>query len=114
MKKKILFYFLTITFLFSLKIISQEKRKIGIHQEHKEQFAIKEKALSKFNLLGKDIVPLNKSKVKSLSKIIFGFLPDWEYENGAHNNMQYEFLTHIAAFDFAVSATGTISNPVLS
>jgi len=111
MPKKLQYAIIAIMFFFSFQINSQENRRIGIHQEHKNQFGKKVKVLSKFDLTGKDIFPLKKPLVKSLSKIVFGFLPDWEYANGAHTNMQYDLLSHLAVFDFTVSSSGAISNP---
>ncbi|MCK5456243.1 MAG: hypothetical protein KAI45_03885, partial [Melioribacteraceae bacterium] len=38
-------------------------------------------------------------------------MPDWEYNDGTHQYLQYELLTHVAAFDFNVSSTGSVGNP---
>jgi spore germination protein YaaH len=57
------------------------------------------------------IIPVNTEKVKGLSKAVFGYLPYWEYANGAQYNLKYDLLTHIACFDFAASTTGSLSNP---
>jgi spore germination protein YaaH len=58
-----------------------------------------------------EIIPLNINVQKNLSKAVFGYYPDWEYLNNAHKNFNYNLLTHIAAFDFSVSANGQISEP---
>ncbi len=93
---------------FSSFIFSQEH--IGIHQRDAEKYGLKVKLLSKFDPSGKGIIPLKTSSVKQLSKAVFGYLPDWEYPD-AKNNLRYDLLTHIAAFDFNVSNNGFISNP---
>ena len=111
MKKLLLYSITLLCFLYSKNIFSQEKIKIGIHQEQSIEFGNKEKTASKFDVSGKDIIPLQKSQAKALSKIVFGFLPDWEYNSGAHNNMHYDLLTHIAAFNFKASSSGAIANP---
>lgn len=58
-----------------------------------------------------EIIPLNKSVTKNLTHSVFGFYPDWEYQKNAHNNFDYNLLTHVAAFDFTVSSNGQISDP---
>ena len=82
------------------------------HMEQVKEFASKKKAPSKiYNLNGKGIIPLHVNKSKSLSKIVFGFLPDWEYTDGASSNMHYDLLTHVAVFNFLTEADGTLHNP---
>ncbi len=49
-------------------------------------------------------------KTGGLSGTVFGYLPYWEYAN-ALDNLRFNLLTHIACFDFTVSANGAISNP---
>ncbi len=79
---------------------------------HKQEWSA-HKHLSKqpslYGLSGNDIIPLQPNKTPAPVKTIFGYLPDWEYVN-AHF-LQYDVLTHIAAFDFFVSANGNIGNP---
>ncbi|HZW38049.1 MAG TPA: glycosyl hydrolase family 18 protein [Ignavibacteriaceae bacterium] len=55
------------------------------------------------------VAPLNLKKVKNTSAV-FGYLPDWEYVN-SRRYLRYDLLTHIACFDFAISSTGSITNP---
>ncbi len=95
--------------LFSVLLSAQEFH--SIHKEHWEKFGKDLKIVNKTNFQTEPIIPLNQEKANSLTKTVFGYLPDWEYLNGAHNNLRYDLLTHIAAFDFSVSANGTISNP---
>ncbi|MEN8188127.1 MAG: glycosyl hydrolase family 18 protein [Bacteroidota bacterium] len=108
--KKLLLILLSI-FVFSGNLLAQEPERIGIHQEHMLKYSSKENIASKFDISGKDIIPLKTSQAKALSKVVFGFLPDWEYNSGAHNNMHYDLLTHIACFDFVASSSGNITNP---
>ncbi len=96
----------------SFELFSQTREPIGEHQLQKMEFGHKEKVASKFDLSGKGIIPLQSNKAtKKLSKIVFGFLPDWEYTGGANNDMHYDLLTHVAAFDFLASSNGSIDYP---
>ena len=109
MKNLILSVFLI--FIIPFYSFAQQIQRKGSHQEHSEQFGSTKKLISKFDLNGKDIVPLQTKQVKNLSKIVFGFLPYWQYDIGAHYNMHYDLLTHLAVFDFQASSTGAITNP---
>ena len=109
MKNLILSVFLI--FIIPFYSFAQQIQRKGSHQEHSEQFGSTKKLISKFDLNGKDIVPLQTKQVKNLSKIVFGFLPYWQYDIGAHFNMHYDLLTHLAVFDFQASSTGAITNP---
>ncbi len=103
---------LILTILFtSVTLLAQEIQEISIHKLQKEEFGLKEKLPSKFSVDGSGIIPLKTDIKKELSKIIFGYLPDWEYADGAQRYLRYDLLTHIAAFDFGASSTGSISNP---
>jgi spore germination protein YaaH len=98
--------FLIISFSF---LAAQDQ--IGIHQFEWEQYKDVEFAPSKFDQEGKDIIPLNIEKAENLSAAVFGYLPDWEYNNNAHQYIRYDLLSHIACFDFFVSSNGSMSNP---
>ncbi len=111
MKKLLLYFFISINFFNSQKIFSQERPVKGIHQEQREEFERDDKIVSKFDKSGKGISALQKNQAKALSKIVFGFLPDWEYNDGAHNNLHYDLLSHLAVFNFLASSTGNLSNP---
>ena len=102
---------LIIIIYFSVNISAQEPDKISAHQEQMMKYSSKEKIASKFDISGKGIIPLQKSLKKDLSKIVFGFLPDWEYNSGAHTNMHYDLLTHLAAFNFLTNSNGNLTNP---
>lgn len=95
--------------LFTIQLtVAQEGP--SIHQlEYERHKALK---LNKSNVQSNaKIRPLNKSIKNDLSKTVFGYYPDWEYQNNAHQNFRYDLLTHIGAFDFQVSAGGQISEP---
>jgi len=109
MKNLILYLFLFL--IIPYYSFSQQVQRKGSHHEHSEQFGSTKKLISQFDLNGKDIIPLQTKQVKTLSKIVFGFLPYWQYDAGAHSNMHYDLLTHLAAFDFQASSTGAITNP---
>jgi spore germination protein YaaH len=81
----------------------------SIHKLHSLQFGITDEQPSKFDPSGKDIIPLQFEK-SELTKNVFGYLPDWEYPT-SKQYLQYSLLTHIAAFDFVVSTTGSMTNP---
>ena len=108
--KKLLF----VLGIFSIMICStsaQQRIRKGTHQQHLEKLGTSFKKPSNFELDGNDIIKLQPKEAKTLSKTIFGFLPYWEYNNGAHTNMHYNLLTHVAAFNFETSSTGVITNP---
>ncbi len=111
MKKILLYSLILLSLLITKNLHSQDKIRIGIHEEHKVEFGLKEKIVSKFDVNGKGIIPLQKSQKKDLSKIVFGFLPYWEYSSGAHSNMHYDLLTHIACFDFFAKSDGSLKLP---
>ncbi|MBK8947022.1 MAG: T9SS type A sorting domain-containing protein [Ignavibacteriae bacterium] len=108
-KQNIIIIFLLVT----IPIINAQNFK-GIHQIDQEknepQIIEKMKNFQKKNF-SESIVPINKKATKSLSKSVFGYLPDWEYLENAHQNFNYDLLSHIAVFDFPVSKTGAISEP---
>jgi spore germination protein YaaH len=103
---------MTFLMLFSLIGFSADAQEpLGEHQLQKQEFGHKEKMVSHFDLSGKGIIPLQINRQKELSKMVFGFMPDWEYTGGANSDMHYELLTHVAAFDFLASPDGSIGYP---
>ncbi len=102
MKKAVLFSIVLLNVVFSQEFMS-------VHKQHKEEFGSEIKIQDQLNK-NAEIIPLNLDKANLLNKAVFGFLPDWEYQS-ARSNLKYNYLTHIAAFDFAASSTGSISNP---
>ena len=103
--------FSLILFFLSIMSYSQEIIIKGEHQLQTELYKSTKVIVSKFNVSGKGIVPLQANKTNDLSKIVFGFLPEWEYNSGAHNNMHYDLLTHLAVFNFLASSDGNLQNP---
>lgn len=105
----------TLFFLFivfsSSTIFSQEAVKKGIHELQSEEFGKSLKRNKKSNQSASDIIPLQRKQAKSLSKMVFGFLPYWEQSAGAHSNIRYDLLTHLACFDFRVQLDASISTP---
>lgn len=82
----------------------------SIHQAESESYRDLPKHASYFDISGKGILPLNPQKTATLTKTVFGYLPYWEYQT-APTNLQYDLLSHIAAFDFPVATDGSVSFP---
>ncbi len=83
----------------------------SIHQLEYEAHKHIPKQPSLFDSTGKGIVRLAKTvALQKPAVTVFGYLPDWEYL-ASRNYLQYDALTHIAAFDFTVSASGSVSKP---
>jgi len=88
--------------------IAQENK--SIHQIEWEKYH-QIKPNNTVDIIDNRIIPLQLlKKTSTLSKKVFGFLPDWAYP-AAMDNLKFDLLTHIAAFDFFVSSDGSISNP---
>lgn len=92
---------------------SQETIMEGPHQQQKAEFGqIKmDDNQQNANKSVEKIIGLNTSKKAALSKKVFGFLPYWEQSSGAHNNIRYDLLTHLACFDFLVQLDASIATP---
>ncbi|UBM61819.1 T9SS type A sorting domain-containing protein [Candidatus Sulfidibacterium hydrothermale] len=113
MKKWIPFKGLLILLAFiTLQTKAQIPQPMGEHMAEELLYGRREKLPSRFDIHGKGIIPLqHRKQTKSLSKIVFGFMPDWEYTNDANADMHYDLLTHVAAFAFVTSSSGNITNP---
>jgi len=99
------------TMAFSACIcFAQETEYRGAHEQQAAEFGLKQKTKSLFDAQGSDIIPLVK-RTKSLTHLVFGFLPDWEYTNDAAENLNYDLLSHIAVFSFEASSDGTLTPP---
>lgn len=113
--KKIIYYavLILITFYSSQKIAAQNEFKKGTHELQTEEFG--NKKLFNDNIISRtkteEIIGLNKSKSSSLNKMVFGFLPYWEQAVGAHDNIRYDLLTHLACFSFLVKLDASITTP---
>lgn len=101
---------LLLLMFFSVTAISQEDRK-GIHQLQAEQYGNYDVSVVK-KKSNEPIIPLQKEaqSEKALDKVVFGFLPDWEYTT-ADANMEYELLSHLAVFAFSVQNDGSLAQP---
>ena len=88
-------------------LFSQQRK--SIHQLEYEEHSHISKKQSLYKTSEIKINP-NRSFKSELKSAVFGYLPDWEY-TAAPANLQYDLLSHIAAFDFLVSADGDISYP---
>ncbi len=112
--RRFILYNITLVFfvLITLNLVAQRNDPyIGANMQQLMEFGPKVKLPSRFNVNGKGIIPLHISKSKALSKIVFGFMPDWEYDKGANYNMHYDLLTHVAVFNFLASSNGSLSYP---
>ncbi|MHC1739278.1 MAG: glycosyl hydrolase family 18 protein [Ignavibacteriaceae bacterium] len=96
--------------LFFAKAVLHAQDYKTIHQLEYEEHLTDVVMLSEFDPAGKDIIPLQFDKSKSLDVTIFGYLPDWEYQT-AKPYLRYDIITHIAGFDFVVDSLGNVSNP---
>ncbi|MCK5907489.1 MAG: hypothetical protein KAG37_07850, partial [Flavobacteriales bacterium] len=94
----------------SLSVYSQEKQE-GIHQLQAEEMRKDMPYISAKKNNDVAIIPLSANATKDLNKVVFGFMPDWEYGRGAHKNMRYELLSHVAVFDFEIQSDGSLTNP---
>ncbi|MEP3837694.1 MAG: glycosyl hydrolase family 18 protein [Algibacter sp.] len=98
-------------FLFSNILISQELYRKGAHELQKESYGKQVKSNKSLKTREQSIIALNQVQTNTLNKIVFGFLPYWEQSSSAHNNIQYELLTHLACFDFLVQLDASITPP---
>ncbi|WP_299669786.1 glycosyl hydrolase family 18 protein [uncultured Polaribacter sp.] len=103
--------FFLVSVFCSTIVFSQEIKTKGIHELQKEEFGKKTKIQHKLDNNKSIIIPLQKREAQTLSKKVFGFLPYWEQNDNAHNNLQYDLLTHIACFDFRVKIDASILIP---
>ena len=102
MTKQFIFAVLLL-FLLNISLFSQT----SIHQIEYEAHRRIKKVLNKE--MEQNIIPLKKTS-KNLSHVIYGYLPDWEYQ-AARQYLRYDLLTHISAFDFVLDNKGNISLP---
>ncbi len=113
MKKFLLLSGLIIIFaLWALPLSAQVPQPMGEHMYEMMLYGHQKRQPSRFDINGKGIIPLQHQKqAKGLNKIVFGFMPYWEYANGADADMHYDLLTHVAAFAFVTTSSGAITNP---
>jgi spore germination protein YaaH len=104
MKKFIILFLFTAIFLPQY-LLSQK----SIHQLEYEAHKSLKKEAPLPGVKDIKIIALQDSK-KDMSYSVYGYLPDWEYQNAKYN-LNYDLLTHISAFEFDVDASGNISAP---
>jgi len=105
---KNIFWGINIFFFVSVLLYAQHHK--SIHQlEYEQHVNDSVVVLSKHS--AESIIPLKRKVTNFLSKSVFGYLPDWEYQKGSQKYLKYNLLTHIAAFDFKASANGSVGLP---
>jgi len=52
----------------------------------------------------------NSSSAK-LNKIVFGYLPYWEFSAGTHKIIRYDLLSHLAVFSYEADSLGNLKDP---
>ncbi|MDN3666934.1 glycosyl hydrolase family 18 protein [Algibacter miyuki] len=110
MKKKLL-QLCVIGFLGIQVTTAQELIVKGAHQSQKEEFGDVKIALKTSDNKSESIISLQENQATTLNKKVLGFLPYWERSAGAHNNIRYDLLTHLACFDFLVQLDASVSTP---
>ncbi|KAF0152531.1 MAG: Glycoside hydrolase family 18 [Ignavibacteria bacterium] len=78
----------------------------SVHQFDSENY----KKYSEHASIVKNSLKQNLSASK-LNKLVFGYLPYWEYHNGTHHNIRYDLLTHLAVFSFEADSLGNLKDP---
>ncbi|TVZ58633.1 putative secreted protein (Por secretion system target) [Flavobacteriaceae bacterium MAR_2010_105] len=111
MKKHLLQFYLIFVLFQTQALLTQEPILKGAHQMQKEEFGNLTEFHKKSSAKEKGIISLQKSKTNTLNKMVFGFLPYWEQSSGAHANIRYDLLSHLACFDFLVQLDASISTP---
>ena len=100
---------LTILILITSIAVAQEHK--SIHQiEWEQHWSIDKERQILVDVTPPNLIQLKINKQKSSNASIFGFLPDWEYPT-PEGYLDFDLLTHIAAFDFVVNNAGEVGNP---
>lgn len=81
------------------------QNKSSVHQNHSQEYG---KEAIKYNFQKDNRIIM---KTQKPDRIVFGFLPYWEYLNGFQDQIRYDLLTHLAVFDYRVDSAGNISAP---
>lgn len=103
MNKVILFLLLTF-----LTISAQENKSIHL-LEH--EYYSQHTQTTKPPAIPISLQKNNSTYTNNLNKIVFGFLPWWEYSAGSHHSIRYDLLTHIAISFFDSDGDGKITEP---
>jgi spore germination protein YaaH len=108
-KVKTLLYCLFIIW-FTWPVATFPQHTLSVHESDYRAHTRLPKAPSQFATDGRDIIAFQPEGTSGLSRNVFGYLPDWQYQS-VRNYLQYDLLSHIAAFDFSVDVNGNLSNP---
>lgn len=95
---------LSIIFVFFSSIFAQYT---SIHQYENEFYNRNSSPVSNI----KNLQYKTSSSLK-LNKIVFGYLPYWEYYAGTHKNIRYDLLTHLAVFSYEADSLGNLIDPL--
>jgi spore germination protein YaaH len=98
----------SILFFSSILITAQDFR--SVHQ-FENSYYLQNPIFNKTHVQKINPTLLKKNTSTALNKTVFGFLPWWEYNIGAHQNLRFDLLTHIAIFSFQADANGNLSDP---
>ncbi|MBT3241788.1 MAG: T9SS type A sorting domain-containing protein [Bacteroidetes bacterium] len=60
--------------------------------------------------VNQEIIPLQARTGGELTKAVFGYFPEWEY-NKARDYIQYDLLSHICLFSFELKKDGSMTPP---
>lgn len=103
--------FLCAMVMFNNLSFAQAQPEFSIHKYHSEQYRTEDyQRKPNRNAEQTEIIPLQYDKSKELDAVVFGYLPDWEYQD-SERYLQYDLLTHIACFDFPVDRYGNLGAP---
>ncbi len=101
-------FYYRISLLLLLVVTVSAQDHFSVHKYHREIYGTGYQAKPFAEPAA--IIPLQFDKEALTGKSVFGFLPYWEYP-GTMDNIHWDLMTHVAAFDFQVDSLGNISNP---
>lgn len=97
--------------LFIVLFIAASLNAQSVHKYHNDLYSTDESIITKSEVKTEsEILYMNKSNA-SLNKVVFGYLPSWEYLLGNHQYIRWDLITHLAVFPFVADGEGNISNP---
>ena len=102
--KKIVLIILTSTMLIA-------QSEFSLHKFHKMLYQKSNEKIQQTTDMNVEIIPLNKEVKSDLNKVVFGYLPDWEYQANSHQYIHFDLITHLVCFDFPADSNGNIKNP---
>lgn len=96
-------------FLVSSALITAQDFR-STHQ-FENSYYLQNSIFNKSHLKQVNPISLKKNTGTTLNKSVFGFLPWWEYNLGAHQRLKYNLLSHIAVFSFEADSFGNLKDP---